>query len=61
MRGLHMLNDITGVRFRGANFETLTDVLLLNPHAKNSNKINKSKGHWYMDVMVQESVHWQKR
>ncbi len=56
-----MLNDITGVRFRCANFETLTDVLLLNPHVKSSNKVKKSKGHWYMDVMVQERVHWQKR
>ena len=30
MKGdLGMLKDLTGIRFRGANFDTLTDVLFL--------------------------------
>lgn len=39
-----MLNDIAGIRFRGASFETLTDVLFLNPYEDNRNKAKKVKG-----------------
>ena len=39
-----MLKDISGIRFRGANFETVTDILFLNPYEENGNKIKKVKG-----------------
>lgn len=39
-----MLNDIAGIRFRGASFETVTDILFLNPHEDNGNKVKKVKG-----------------
>ena len=37
-----MLKDLTGIRFRGANFDTLTDVLFLDTHE--GNKTKKVKG-----------------
>lgn len=39
-----MLKDITGIRLCGANFESLADVLLLDPHEENSSKIKQVKG-----------------
>lgn len=39
-----MLKDIAGIRFRGANFETLTDIMFLNPHENNSSKVKIVKG-----------------
>ena len=39
-----MLRDITGIRLCGANFETLSNILLLNPHDENSNKTKIVKG-----------------
>ena len=43
MKGdLGMLKDLTGIRFRGANFDTLTDVLFLDTHE--GNKTKKVKG-----------------
>lgn len=39
-----MLKDITGIRLCGANFESLTDILLLDPHEENSSKIKQIKG-----------------
>ena len=36
-----MLKDIAGIRFRGANFETLTDILFLNPHENNSSRAGR--------------------
>ena len=38
-----MLKDVAGIRFQGANFETLTDILFFNPHEANSKKIKKVK------------------
>lgn len=32
------------IRFRGANFETLTDIMFLNPHENNSSKVKIVKG-----------------
>ena len=39
-----MLKDIVGIRLQGANFETLTDILFLDPHEGNSNKSRNVKG-----------------
>ena len=39
-----MLKDVAGIRFQGANFESLTDILFFNPHEANSKKIKKVKG-----------------
>ena len=39
MKGdLCMLKELTGIRFRGANFDTLTDVLFLDTHEGNKTK-----------------------
>ena len=39
-----MLKDISGIRLCGANFDTMTEVLFLNPHEENSNKVKTVKG-----------------
>ena len=39
-----MLSEIAGIRFQGANFETLTDTMFLNPQEENGNKPKKVKG-----------------
>ena len=33
-----MLKDITGIRLLGANFETVTDILMLDPNEGNTKK-----------------------
>lgn len=38
-----MLQDITGIRLCGANFDTLTNILLMDPHEGNSNKVKDVK------------------
>ena len=44
MKGdLGMLKDLTGIRFRGANFDTLTDVLFLDTHEGNKTKKVKQR------------------
>lgn len=39
-----MLKDIVGIEIQGGNFETVSDVLLFNPHDEKNNKNKKVKG-----------------
>ena len=51
-----MLKDIAGIRVCGANFESSSDILFLDPH--NGNKIKRSKEVYFMAETVLEKAHW---